>query len=163
MKAPVLIAALLFALALAQCLYYYGQLPDPMASHFGAGGQANAWSSRVEFFSVYLGVTLFTQIVILGLAFLLVRIPDRLFNLPNRDYWLMPERRQATLAYIQRQMGWSAAAVMVLMLVSLQLVIRANLSGGGQMETGWLWPLLGLFIAAMLAIPIRIVKRFSRR
>jgi serine/threonine-protein kinase len=163
MKAPVLIAALLLVLAAAQSAYDYGHLPDPMASHFDAGGQPDGWSSRSAFFTVYLGVVAFTQVIMLGLALLLDRLPDRMLSLPNRDHWLMPERRAATFAYIQRQMAWSAAAVMLFLLSSLQLVIRANLPGGGRLATGWLWLLLALFVTAMLAVPIRVLMRFSKR
>jgi len=163
MKTPSLIVALLLVVAAAQGVHVYHRLPDPMASHFDLDGQPDGWASKAAFFNGYLGVVVLAQFVILGLAILVGRMPDRLLNLPNRDHWLMPERRAATLAYVQRQMAWSAVAVTILLVVSLQLVIRANLSDGGRLATGWLWLLLALFVAVMLAVPFRIVTRFSKR
>ena len=60
------------------------------------------------------------------------RLPVSLINLPNKDYWLAPERRDATLAWIG---GWSTmfgAATLLLMMALMRQVERVNLGAATQ-------------------------------
>ena len=75
-------------------------LPPIVASHFAAGGNANGFMPR----NAYLGLMLFVAV---GVPFLLALInsslrfiPPHLVNLPNRDYWLAPERTEQTFAVL---------------------------------------------------------------
>lgn len=69
------------------------RLPERVPTHFGLDGSADAWGSRTEhivFFAI-LGVVL-----LLGMPALMYAATggDGTFlNLPNKEYWLAPERR----------------------------------------------------------------------
>jgi hypothetical protein len=90
---------LLFVACAAVFVWVTGlTLPNLVASHFGAEGAANGFMPR----SFYIG---FMLVVIIGLPALLVVVTwfalgssSARINLPNRDYWLAPERRTETLA-----------------------------------------------------------------
>jgi uncharacterized membrane protein len=153
---------LLVAVVIAQIAHYYAKLPDPMASHFGFDGSPNGWSSRTAFFAIYLGALLLTAGALFALAGLLTRMPDRAINLPNRDHWLSAERRVESLGYVQGAIGWCAIGVLLFMLLGTQLVIRANLAGGGRLESGKFWWLLGLFACWVILTPVRVYLRMSR-
>ena len=73
------------------------QLPETVATHYGAGGRANGWMTRS-------GYLLFMMVFLLGfstlVSFLIGFIPHklpRLTNIPNRGYWLAEERREGSL------------------------------------------------------------------
>lgn len=75
-------------------------LPPVVASHFAAGGNANGFMPR----NAYIGLMLFVAV---GVPFLLALthsslrfIPPHRINLPNRDYWLSPERTDETFAFL---------------------------------------------------------------
>lgn len=160
MKGPFVALSAIGAAVAAQAAYYYSRLPDPMASHFGFDGDPDGWSSRASFFAVYVAVLVLAGGVPLALALFLPRLPDRAINLPNKGHWLMAPRRAATLAYVQRQIGWSAAGVLGLVVLTTQEVLRANLAAGGRLETARLGWLLGLFVCFAAIAPIRLYLRF---
>jgi uncharacterized membrane protein len=107
------------------------QLPLRVASHFNARGQPDGFMPREAFFAdlALLGGGF---IVLLLLTPALLRLlPDSLINMPHRDYWLAPERRNESFGYIAIWFGWAAIATSVLLVVMLDLTLRANIRGTG--------------------------------
>jgi uncharacterized membrane protein len=107
------------------------QLPLRVASHFNARGQPDGYMPREAFF---------TDLALLGGGFivlllltpaLLRLLPSNLINMPNRDYWLAPERRNESFGYIAIWFGWVAIATSVLLVAMLDLTLRANIRGTG--------------------------------
>ena len=94
MKPSLTIILGLIALALLQAVFYYPQLPDTIATHFAGNGEPNGWSSKSTFFLLMIGIMVFIGIS-LGPSVLWLWQPG-LVNLPNRDYWLAPERNEQT-------------------------------------------------------------------
>lgn len=162
MKGASIAFLLLVALVSAQVAHYYPLLPDPMASHFGLDGAPNGWSSRVTFFAIYLACLLLTAGALFILASVLKRMPERAINLPNRDYWLSAGRRDEALGYLQGMIGWCAVGVLLFMLLGTQLVIRANLTAGGRLESGKLGWTLALLAFWIILTPVRVYRRLSR-
>jgi len=107
---------LLLVLCIAQAVYYYPLLPDRVASHFGASGRPDAWSSKDTFVQIYLCAVAFIAILFPGLGCMLRTVPVSLINLPNKDYWLSPERKQETVDVLSRQFLWSGSATLLLLL-----------------------------------------------
>ncbi len=162
MKGPSAALLVLVVVAVAQVAYYYAKLPDPMAAHFGFDGFPDGWSSRVVFFAIDVGALILSVGALFALACFLSRLPDRAINLPNRDYWLSGHRRAESLGFVQRQIGWCAVGVLLFMLLGTQLVIEANLSGAGRLESGRLGWLAGMFVFFVALVPARIYLRMSK-
>lgn len=117
--------ALLAAAALFELLSGLS-LPPVVASHFAAGGNADGFMPR----RVYLGLILALTV---GLPLLLVfihgsvrLIPPRYINLPNREYWLAPERIGETFAFLHSQSMYFAALLAAFLCFVHWLVVRAN-------------------------------------
>ena len=162
MKGASIAFLLLMALVVLQIVHYYPLMPDPMASHFVLDGSPNGWSSRVTFFAIYLACLLLPAGILFLLAGLLKRMPDRAINLPNREYWLSSDRRDGTLGYLQGAIGWCSIGVLLFLILGTQLVIRANLTPGGRLESGRLGWIAALFVVWIVQTPIRIYCRLSR-
>src|SRR5271155_984036 len=75
---------------------YYSQLPAVVASHFDVHGAANGWQTKQEFFVVFAGVTILATILVFALPALIAIVPRQFVNLPNKEYWLSPERLAAS-------------------------------------------------------------------
>src|SRR5664280_3627514 len=74
-----------------------GDLPPVVASHFGPGGNANGLMGRGTYTAFMLAVVVAAPALV-GFSGQLVRVlPLQLVNLPNKQYWLAPQRRAATL------------------------------------------------------------------
>ena len=87
--------------AVVQCVHDFPLLPDRMASHFGPSGMPNGWMSKSQFLTVYAMVLLPALAVEFWLARRIAKTPGARMNLPNKDYWMAPERRASTLAYFE--------------------------------------------------------------
>jgi uncharacterized membrane protein len=138
--------AALLGIALLQGLIYYPQLPDRLASHFDAAGYPNGWSSKSAYFALQAFILLVATVCFAALPAWLQRAPTRLINLPNKDYWLAPERRAATLARLASTLTWFGCAALALTLTVTSLVIRVNLSRGSALPAATMWALLGTFV-----------------
>ena len=137
------------ALAAAHAWSLRGRLPPVVASHFDAAGRANGWMPRGAFVGFYLGAVALVTVVFVIVA-LAPRIPGARINLPHRDHWLAPERRDETFAWIS---GWGYAMGTVtvwLLIAIMRLAARANEGLPGAMENAPI--LLAAFGAAALVL-----------
>jgi hypothetical protein len=84
-------------LALLQNAWYYPRLPEQVAIHFNASGKADSWASKSHATFLMLGLQIFLPSFLLLTSQLSRSLPIQWINLPHREYWLAPERREATL------------------------------------------------------------------
>jgi len=161
-RTPVTVLLLLAVVAAGQLLHYYPKLPETIAVHFAASGQANGWAGKAGFFPIFAVIE--AAIVLLGLAaaFLGERMPASFLNMPNRDYWLSPERREESLTFFWTQATWIEAATLAFLIVIAEFMFRANLAGGAPTLTRDFLLVLVVFVAGILWLSFRIVRRFSR-
>jgi len=150
------------AAGLLQQLYYYPLLPEKTAIHFNVYGIADSWSGKQYFALFNVLLFLFMTGIIPLSDFLTRRAPDSRFNLPNKAWWLAPERREETLTVIAVELYRFGSAFLLFLLATVQLVIRANLDGSGRLSY-WFYPLLGLFFVFTVVWVIRFYRRFSKR
>lgn len=138
-------------------------LPDAVASHFAADGSANGSMSRAAYVGVMLAVviglpTLLTLVSHVGLG-----APGARINLPNRDYWLAPERRAETVSYLRLQLARFSSALLVFLCYVHWLVVRANAIRPPRLSSSWMnTALAGLAVFAIVWTGL-IVRRFRTR
>jgi uncharacterized membrane protein len=149
-------------LAFAKCLYDYPLLPDRLASHFGASGFPNGWMTKPAFFSFYA-----VFVIIAGAVGFLA--PKRIaasskekIHLPNKDYWLAPERRSETMVYFRTQFGWYSCAFLLTEVIGMQLAIQANFHAPPRLATGPIAFLIGGFLFFNMIWSIQLIRHFSK-
>jgi uncharacterized membrane protein len=135
-------------------------LPERVATHFGNNGLANGWMSRSaeQIFLGGLGLGLPLFFVILSL--LIGLIPVQFVNLPNREYWLSPERRKQTCDYISRQMIWMSCLTVFFLAGIHYLTILANRATPPHLPTGLFLALTGGFFFGVAAWTIIFIGHF---
>lgn len=143
-------------------IYYYPQLPEQVASHFDARGEPNDWMPRGIFFGVYWGMAGVVALTFLGLPLLLERLPDKLINLPRKDYWLAPERRAETVAYMRREFLWPGCATLIFVIGVFHLAIEANLAATPRLSRWAAWLIVG-YVAFMLLWAGRLLFHFWKK
>lgn len=151
---------MLVGIYLAQCAYYYAALPETVASHFNAAGKPDGQMPK-GVFMIFEVVLLF---VIIGQSFLaplmIDRLPDSMINLPNKQYWLAPERRAATIGMLRNHFEWFSAGLLAVFVALNQLVFRANLDHenfSGRAAT----VILGVFLTFVVVWLIILLRKFK--
>ncbi len=156
-KKLVLLALLLL---LAQGAAYYPRMPAVMATHFGGQGRPNGWMTvggAIKFELAIVGLMLFAFV---GLPKLLRRLDPRLINIPNKDYWLAPERRESSLDALENRMNGFGVVVLLFIGAIHQLVFAANRNPPPVLDNP-LTLAAGLsFLAAMATWIVMLLRRF---
>jgi len=162
MKGIRLFFALVIVLAVGEALYFYPLIPDCMAVHFNASGRADGWGSRDHFF-LTMGIV-FALLVALfgGLPMLIRRLPVSLINLPNKDYWLAPERKQQTLDRLIDQLLFVGTMALLLLDGVSYFTFKANLSSKPALPVEWLWGLIAAFLIINVIWTISLIRSFRR-
>jgi uncharacterized membrane protein len=156
-----LILAGMLALAVAQAAYYVPKMPNPMASHFNGSGVPNGWSSPQHFFGIIMALE-----VILAGSFLFLtpwsfsRLTDDKINLPNKGYWLAPERRPQTIAKFNQAMLEFGILSQALLIYVVQLSVQANLATEAVLSPNVLVALL-IYLGVTVLWLLRLITCFS--
>jgi hypothetical protein len=135
------------------------RLPPVVASHFGVGGAPDAFLARGWFLAVLAGAFALVAATGFGATWLVERLPAEQVNLPNRDYWLTPERRAATAARFAAYNEVFAAAIGGLLIAVNGLVFRANAEHAPLDEVRFL-ALLGAFFAFVIVWLVQLSRAF---
>src|SRR6478736_3772473 len=116
----------LYAVFAGSLIYAAGELPQRVATHFDFQGNPNGWMSKQAdlLFMGALGVGL--PLFLIGVCYATRFLPAGMVNIPNREYWLAPERRAQTSAYVGAQSIWLGCVTVAFMTVVHLLVVFAN-------------------------------------
>jgi len=161
-KVPLYIYLLLVILAVIQTIFYYPQLPDTVASHFGGSGGANSWSPKETFFLIHFGTILLITGIFLLFPLVLRHVPTSIINLPNKKYWLSEERREQTFMFIKEKMYWFGAVNLLLIICTIQLAINGNLNPTEGFSSSTMWVVLSAYLAYLLIWITTFIIRFRK-
>ncbi|RBY94160.1 hypothetical protein DQ244_02035 [Blastococcus sp. TBT05-19] len=134
------------------------RLPERVPTHFGAGGEADAWSSRSAALWTFAALGLGTAALFAGLVRFLERIGVEHLTIPNPEHWKQPEHLGRLRRLLAEDMWWLGAATLVLLAVVQVLVVRA--AGMDDPDLGPEGPvLIGLYAAVVIARTVWVVRR----
>jgi len=153
----------LAAVGAVRYFYYAPRLPEVLGSHFAGNGAVNGWQSKVAFFSTELAVVVLAAVVGFGIPRIIGAMPVSLINLPNKEFWLSPERRAESLGYLQMHMAWFGCALLAFLLFVMDLVYQANLQTPPRLNSAAFVPGLVVFLLFVTISTVRLVARFARR
>ena len=150
----------LVLVSLVEAARQWSSAPARVPSHFDAAGHPNAWSSRDDFFVIQVGVTLLIAALFVGIPALLKSTPASLINLPNKGYWLAPERRQETMERLASSFEVFACATVLFLLVLFELTSFA--SRGGNLPTNTFLPVLVAYLVFSAGWTVALIRTFAR-
>lgn len=140
-----------------------GDLPVQVASHFGPGDRPNAWTPRDTYVAIMVAAATLLPLFLVALIAWLPRAFPGAVNIPNRDYWLAPERRERSLAALAN-FGWVFACLLTLFIVGVHwVIVAAHASVPTQLPDRPFQALIAGFIAAMCLWTVALCLRFRRR
>jgi uncharacterized membrane protein len=161
-RLPSSVFFVLAMLGAAQYFYYAPRLPEVVGSHFAGSGAVNGWQTKAAFFGMELAVVILAAVVGFAIPRIIGAMPVSLINLPNKEFWLSPERREETFGYLQMHMAWFGCALLAFLLFVMELVFRANMQTPVRMNSAALVTALVAFLVFSGASTVRLVVRFAR-
>jgi serine/threonine-protein kinase len=133
-----------------------------MASHFNARGVANGWQTKSAFFSVLIGVSVLAAVVGFGIPRIITLLPPEFINLPNKRYWLAPERRAETMDFLNGYFAWFGCALFAVILFTIDFAIKANLHPERRRDATLIWCVMAGFLAFVVVSSIWMMAKFLR-
>ena len=162
LRAPAILLAVLYAGFLGFLFASAGQLPARVATHFDFHGLPNGWMSRSGHIVFVFILGTVVPVLVIGLLTFVRSLPPALINVPNREYWLAPERRRETGAYLLRHGFWFACIIVCFVSGVHHLILRANTQATVRLATPLLLTLMGFFLAALTIWAVMMIRHFRR-
>lgn len=159
-----IILGVLYLAFVGYVVYSAGQLPDRVASHFNWAGEPNGWESRASYLAFVVAFGLGLPSFVLGVFFVGRFVPNDLWNCPNRDYWLAPERRADTCDYLFRSSFWLAGMTLGLIAGCHYLTVEANRQGVAlaHMSNPPILALAGCFVIGIAVWIVGSIRHFMK-
>ncbi len=156
---PLLILILLWIVFAGLLAATYAQWPAQVATHFDLRGQPDGWMDRVWNIVAYAGLGVGLPLMIYGIFSLTSLFPTSMINLPRREYWLAPERREATFVELRRQALWLGCLIVLFVAGLYILTLDANRQNPPQLS---LMASLSLLVGFFLGVAIWVAFLFRR-
>lgn len=152
----------LVAAAIVQSIYDFPRMPDRVASHFGASGFPTSWMAKSSFFLMYAILIIVAAYVEFRAYRSIAKTSPARINLPNKDYWLAPERRAETFDFFKAFFAWYGCSLLLLEVVTMELVIRANTHTPVMLSTGPMLTIVSAFVLFTFGGIVHMLWRFSK-
>jgi uncharacterized membrane protein len=159
-KLPAVLLTSVILVGLGLQFWYWPQLPDQIATHFDGQGKPDDLISKLTATFLSSGMLTILPLFFLGISKLIRRLPTSTINLPNREFWLAPERRDETLSWMTGWMLWFTTAITLFMASLNHLTFIAN-RDAQPLSMVWFWVLLGTFLFATVFLVLIMIRRFS--
>lgn len=154
-----------FILILLFCIFETVRLwyisPPEMASHFNAQGDPDcSFVPKLQFFIFQVK----TALIVVGLGIvtqiLLVVVPIQMINIPNREYWLSSEQRDATIDKLSSFVAVLFAAILLMTQATFELAVSANLHTPIHFAAQLMVPVIVGFIIFTFLMLFWLVRSF---
>ena len=128
-----------------------GMLPPEVASHFGSGGVANAWMPRAGYVALVVALAAALPLIVACTSGLVPRMTRLAKLVRHPQWWLAPERREATEAFLANHACALGVLLSLFMLGVHLLVLEANATQPARLPMAPFYTLLGAFLALLAA------------
>lgn len=146
-------AAFVVSLVVAGSLF-----PRRVPIHFDLGGHPDQWLARTDTLVLLAIIGLTAGLVFGVLGAGATRIPVRMFNVPDRDWWAASPEREAELRRRLRTDMFALGGGLLLFLAALTaLLLRASRMDDPHLD-GWFVAVLVLFVVALLGWVVHLVR-----
>jgi serine/threonine-protein kinase len=139
-----------------------GRLPATVASHFGFAGHADAFMSRPFYLAFMCAFAAGIPMLLVALPTWIARRWPRAINLPNRDYWLAPQRLKETTRSLTSYFVALGVALSLLLAFVHWEVVQANLRTPPALDNGRFAAAMIAFVLAAIFWSVRFFARFRR-
>ena len=163
MRLPYLVFAALGVVLLADLGLTVPSLAEPVATHFDGAGIPNGWMTREAYVIFMAGFGIGLPLLVVGVPRLLPRWFPKRTKIPNRAYWLAPERRAETQQFLNWHMAWLGNLMVLFAFAIHHLVVMANASRPPRLPHAPLFFIIGCFLAGITVWTVLMWYRFRRR
>jgi uncharacterized membrane protein len=154
-----------YAIVLLICIFEFARLwsitPPQLAAHFDVQGNPDRFVPKAEFFSFQIQTILVVIAVSLVLQVVPLLLPVNLINMPNRAYWLAPERRAQTVGRLSAFAAMMFGVILLTVQAGFELAAYANLQTPILFQARWMLAAMVICFMVIGWLLIRLVSSFQ--
>ena len=143
-------------------VYTSQYLPDKVATHFGINGQADGWMSRNGYLLLMLAFMIGMSAFVSFVVGTLPRKFPQWTNIPNRDYWLAPQRREESARFLSAHGKRLGYLIVMMMLGMHYTILLANHMRPPALPGSTFTSIILGFALALLWWIVRLYRRFPK-
>lgn len=158
---PAFILVILYLCFFSYLSLSVSSLPDCVATHFNGDGQPNGSMNRSSYMLFRAVFSFVLPLFLIGISFTCRFFPDKYFNIPNRDYWLAPQRRAETFSYLVTHSLWFACIALSFIIGIHFSIVKANRLTPAYLSTPLILGLMGCFLAGIAVWIVSMFRHFN--
>jgi len=135
-------------------------MPPQMAAHFNIQGDPDRFVSKAQFFWFQIQTMLIVILVSLPFQVLFLVLPTSMVNIPNRDYWLAPERRTETVGRINGFGSMMFGVILLTVQSAFEISAYANLRTPITFDVQLMGMVMTLFFVVILLMLVWLIFSF---
>jgi serine/threonine-protein kinase len=136
--------------------------PEQMAAHFNVEGNPDRFVPKAQFFWFQVQTLLIVIGLSIPLQLLFLFIPVNLINMPNREYWLAPERHAEIRERLSSFASILFGLILLLVHVVFELAVSANLQQPIMFNAQLMIPVMISFFIGIGALLVWLGISFHR-
>jgi hypothetical protein len=136
-------------------------LPEVTASHFVGSGDANGFMTRGSYESFMLLFVVVLPLVLVFVPSISLNKPKAGIRLPNKEYWLAPERQAETVEYLRQHMARFGSMLVVFLCYIHWLVVQANTIWPPRIPAKWIIGGIVIFVIGALIWTNLLIRHFK--
>ncbi len=137
-------------------------LPENTASHFNGNGSPNGFMSQQGYLIFMLIFAVGIPTMIVGGITAALRSAPNYINIPNREFWLTPEKKQQTIQFLYDHIIWLGVMLAVFVGYIHWLILKANSVQPAHLSNGALLLGTGLFLVCVFSWCAMLFFKFRR-
>jgi len=138
-------------------------LPARVATHFGRGGLANGWMTHDGYIAFMFAMIVLVPLVVVAATSLVPGLATSRISLPHRQYWLSPERKEATVGWLSSH-GCALGILLILFMLGIHLLtLEANSRTPARLDEAEFFTVLVGFLVLLAIWIVAIALRFRSR
>lgn len=130
-RVPLVALAFLLIAGTLHLHHYLPLMPEKIATHFDGSGRPDGWMSHRGLMIFDIVMLSVISLIMLSAGPMIRRLPPSMLNIPNRDYWLVPERRNEVSVIMMNHMIWLVCWAVAFFTAVDHMIFTANRAEGG--------------------------------
>lgn len=153
---------LLMVFSVVFVIYTTAHLPEVLATHFAADGRADGWMTRGSYLLLMISVLIGVPALVSFCVGSLPRKFPHLTNIPNREYWLAPQRLDGSLHFLRSHSQRLGRLIVMLMTGMHYAIVVANRAQPPALPGSLMMALLVGFLFALVLWVVALYRRFRK-
>lgn len=153
---------MVMALVLLTLFYAHSLFPDTVGVHFTTDRIADWYFTRDTYFYIVMGIVVFQNMVLLGLASLITRLPVQSLPLPSKDFWISDMDHRVKARNILSRGFWILAICVNMIVLIIQLMVfdlNSSFFESPQPYLIYISVAILLLTLSLASIPLRLSMR----